>query len=153
MKKYYTLIIGFLFFGIANGQVINFPDIALKASLMLSNTGLVVAQNQAGAWFRIDANYDGEIQQNEALEVTFLNVSYSLITNLTGIEYFTNLKRLNCAANQLTNLDFSSNLLLNYLDCSSNPITNLNLSINVLLNHLDCSYNHLGSLNLNSNVH
>ena len=49
--------------------------------------------------------------------VSTLDVSYQNISDLTGIEDFASLTYLDCRVNQLTNLDVSNNLNLEYLDC------------------------------------
>ncbi len=60
--------------------------------------------------------------------VTDLDISSSMITDLTGISDFTALKTLDCASNTITSLDMSSNTKLSSLDCSNNTLTNLNLT-------------------------
>ncbi len=72
---------------------------------------------------------------------------YSL-TNLSGLEFLTNLEFLSCANNQLTSLKGIENLTeLCYFDCKMNSLTYL-LGIENLVNleSLDCSSNHLLNL-------
>ena len=119
--------------------IVNIPNTNFKAAL-LAISGL-------------DANSDGEIQCAEALTLTgTLNVSSKSISNLTGIEAFTNITTLNCSSNSLTSLDVSANTALHNLNCSSNSLTSLDISHNTALNYLYCSYNSLTSLDVHLNT-
>ncbi len=84
--------------------------------------------------------------------VTNLNVSSQNIADLTGIEDFTALIVLNCSANQLTTLDFSSNLDLKQLYCNSNTLTSLDVSLNTFLQRLNCSNNNLNAVDIINNT-
>ena len=77
-----------------------------------------------------------------------LNVSDLNISDLTGIEDFTNLEYLDCGFNQLTSLDVSQSPALTSLNCSTNVITSLNLSQCPALEYLECGVNQLTSLDL-----
>ncbi len=85
-----------------------------------------------------------------------LNLNYKNISNLTGIEDFTNLTYLSCYSNQLTELNLESNILLEILNCSNNNLIDLNLSSNSSLTNFTGSNNQLTGLNLkngnNSNL-
>ena len=74
------------------------------------------------------------------------------IYDLTGIESFSNLRFLNCAFNELTNLDLSQNSLLNNVMCGFNNIQNLNISQNINLEHLMCSHNPISNIDLTQNI-
>ena len=83
MKKLYILFfltIGFL----ANAQIINFPDANLKAKLLSANSSNSIAQDLLGNYIRIDTNLDGNIQLSEALNVSYLDISFSNIYSLEG---------------------------------------------------------------------
>ncbi len=134
MKKILLLIL--FISAIANAQIVNIPDANFKAKL-LTNPGL-------------DANGDGNIQQSEALAQFSLSLSNANITDLTGIESFTNVVSLDCHSNSLTSLNISSlNQLIN-LDCSHNELTSLVLPTSSPLQELRCIYNALSSLNLSA---
>ncbi|TDX84395.1 T9SS type A sorting domain-containing protein [Epilithonimonas xixisoli] len=76
----------------------------------------------------------------------------------------TNLKKLICSGNRLTNLDISKNLQLQYLDCSYNRnynynngneeiyIRNLDTSKNTNLRHLDVHNNQISTLDISKNI-
>ena len=80
--------------------------------------------------------------------VTSLDVSGEGVSDLTGIEDFTNLNYLDCYDNYLTSLDVSNCSNLVWLDCESNYITNLDLSQNLQLQTLWCYDNQLQSINV-----
>ena len=67
-----------------------------------------------------DANGDGRITLEEAQAVTAIDCSGKNIASLAGIEYFSNLKALNCSDNTfLTTLDVSGNTSLTTLACDN----------------------------------
>jgi len=105
--------------------------------------------------------------------LTYLDVSYQNIYDLTGIEDFTVLSilycgvnaltildisnntaltSLNCGNNYLTNLDVSQNTALTFLDCRSNQLTSLDVSLNTALTSLDCGNNYLSNLDVSNNT-
>jgi len=71
--------------------------------------------------------------------------SNSNLTDLNGIEEFTNLTHLNCYNNDLTQLPSLDKLVnLEYLDCDDNSLTELpNLNKLVNLKYLNCNNNKL----------
>lgn len=83
--------------------------------------------------------------------LTSLYISNKGISELTGIQDFVNLVTLDCKNNSLTNLDFSSNDLLEYLYCSGNQLTGINVSSNTALTRLNVADNMLTSLDVSAN--
>ncbi|AWI26676.1 DUF7619 domain-containing protein [Flavobacterium pallidum] len=146
MRKFPFFVFLFFIIGV-NGQTINIPDPIFKAKLLLPANDSV-AKDILGNYITVDANGDGEIQVNEALQVYKLGLHASNISSLTGIEAFTNLTYITCQNNQITSLDVSSMPNLYYLDCSYNQITSLDVSGLANLYHLDCNYNQITSLNV-----
>src|SRR5690606_37323699 len=105
----------------------------------------------------VDTNNDGEIQVSEAEAVTgMLDVSIFLpdypIYDLTGIEAFINITRLNVWGNELTTLDLSSNTLLIELYCVDNNLTYLNVENCINLEILRAYHNQLTSIDLTNNI-
>ena len=95
-------------------QNVNIPDANFKAYLV-GNT-------------LINTNFDTEIQVSEATAFTGTINCYSQnISDLTGIEAFTDLTVLYCYDNQLTSLDVSQNTALTGLFCDGNQLTCLNV--------------------------
>lgn len=141
MKKYYFLFLAVFQIFVANAQIIQFPDSRFKAKLLASTYNdnqayYFIAADDNQMDMVVDANHDGEIDVLEAQAVYFLNVQgYSNglenpnnITDLTGIEYFTNLRALNCADNALTALDVSALTNMTNFRCDRNDISDLNIS-------------------------
>ncbi len=120
-------------------QNVNIPDANFKAYLV-GNT-------------QINTNGDAEIQFSEAtafggaIECPGLSIS-----DLTGIEAFTDLTELDCDANQLTSLDVSNNTALTSLMCYDNQLTSLDVSGATDLTTLRCEVNQLTSLDVTNNT-
>jgi len=135
----------------------------LTAFLISTSTLTVKAQNVTipDANFKaylignaaINANADAEIQVSEASSFTGSIVcDYINISNLTGIEAFTQLTGLEVPNNNLTQLDLSSNTQLTILRCQGNLLTSLDVSANTNLVLLHCYVNQLTSLTLNAGL-
>lgn len=172
MKKLH-IIVCILFCIIARAQIVNIPDANFKALLVNSSTALNTASDcTVGSYYKIDINDNGEIEVNEALAVCGLILINANISDLTGIEAFTNLRSIWCAYNNLTNVNLSSltqlegiifydtqltaldisNLPnLTQLDCTNNQITTLNFANNPMLERVFCSNNQLTSLDFSAN--
>ena len=84
--------------------------------------------------------------------VTDLDVSFNNINDLTGIEDFISLNRLNCNGNQITNIDVSANTSLSFLFCNNNYLTNLDLTQNTNLIQLEFYNNQLITLDVSNNT-
>ena len=95
-----------------------------------------------------DSILDGEVNTQNISNIDTLNLMYKNISDLTGIEDFTNLQVLHCDQNNLTTLDVSSNTNLFKLTCCYNQLNNLLLNNNI--RSLECYYNNLISLDLSS---
>lgn len=96
---------------------------------------------------------DGDaLSQDELNGVTELIIDHAYIKDLTGIELFPNLEKLDCKYNNLTRLDVSKNTKLTVLYCESNHLTSLDLSKNTALTELNCQDNQLTSLDLSKNT-
>ena len=135
MKKITLTIITLLTITLAQSQNVNIPDVNFKAYLV-GNTS-------------INTDNDSEISTVEATAFTgTINCSTKSINDLTGIEHFVNLTRLNCDFNKITSLDVSSNLSITRLECDFNRLISLNLGNNTNLTYLDCDGNKLETLNL-----
>ncbi|HRG18779.1 MAG TPA: T9SS type A sorting domain-containing protein [Flavobacterium lutivivi] len=134
-------------------QIINFPDANFKAKLLGANAtngnaciGSSMDNCVSGV---IDTNGDGEIEVAEAEAVAILFLTGNNITNLTGIEYFTNLERLDCPfQNNLININLSQNTSLKSLNFNNNHLISLSLSGLSQLEILGCSNNQLTSLDI-----
>ena len=102
--------------------------------------------------FYCDKDDDGTLSQDELNGVTELYVAHAYITDLTGIELFPNLEKVDCKNNNLTCLDVSKNTKLTKLYCEFNQLTGLDLNKNTKLTELTCQVNQLTSLDLSKNT-
>lgn len=127
MKKIYCLLFLFYMAGILSAQDIFIPDANFKNKLLEASPSNQIAQDENGSTMSIDANQDGEIQESEALAVYQLYIDGANIQDLTGIEYFTNLTNIGCSSNNLTQIDFSSNVNLKFIWVVNNPLSYLNI--------------------------
>ncbi|MFT5859080.1 MAG: hypothetical protein ACI865_001176 [Flavobacteriaceae bacterium] len=136
MKKSFLLFPAIACAFSTNAQNVNIPDLTFK-NLLLQNTS-------------INLNWDSEIQLSEANTYTgILDVSHTLvISDMTGLEEFTQISELNCSANFLTELDVTANSLLTVLTCYGNYITTLTLGGNLNLTVISASSNLLTDLDL-----
>ena len=78
--------------------------------------------------------------------VTSLNIEGKNLTDISGIEYFTNLTSLACSDNQLTELPVENLTNLTLLYCSDNQLTALPVKNLTNLTLLYCSNNQLTAL-------
>jgi Leucine-rich repeat (LRR) protein len=123
---------------IANAQNVTIPDANFKNYLLSVPA--------------INTNSDGEIQYSEAAAFTGgIYAGYKNISDLTGIQAFTNITTLDCGNNNLTSLDVSNNATLKNLDCSNNSLTTLSVTNNPALVTLGCNNNQLTGLNCSAN--
>ncbi len=99
-----------------------------------------------------DTTDDDFLTAEEIAKVKKIRPVYCEISDMTGIEYFTALTELDCACNELTNLDVSRNEALQVLACDGNRLTSLDVSKNTALTELQCSNNLLTSLDVSNNT-
>ena len=125
--------------------IVAFPMFSQNVSIPDAN--FLAALIRAG-----DTNDDGQISHEEAEAVTNMNVASNEISDLTGIEAFTNLTHLYCDINSITILDVSKNTKLEYLDCSRNQLATIDISNCTNLKNFSCASNLLTSLDLTSNT-
>lgn len=136
----------------SNAQVINIPDPNFKAVLLAADvTNSIAYDCTQFSYYKIDSNSNGEIEQNEAIAVCQLNIMSSNISDLQGIEYFTNLKILACSQNLINSIDLSQLTNLQTLTCDNNYITSLNLGSLIGLKILTCKNNQITALDFSQN--
>ncbi|GEP52051.1 hypothetical protein FNO01nite_27230 [Flavobacterium noncentrifugens] len=130
MKKIFLFIL--LFAGFANAQIVNIPDPFFKLKLVSASATdpqNSTAKNFSDQWMTIDANGDGEIQLSEAQAVKLLIVGHYAITDLTGLNSFSNLQSLQIKTNQASSLNI--NALTDLTTLSIDSIRNVtSLTIN-----------------------
>lgn len=130
----------------ANAQFIDFPDANLKHALVSSPCVNTFGVNVP--FVDADTNNDGEIDMDEAKAVTELFLESQQISDLSGIEHFTNLESLNCGNNLLTSFNTQGLEKLYTLNCYTNQLTSLDLQDLPNLVFLNCGYNQISDLKL-----
>ncbi len=97
---------------------------------------------------------DGIFTEAELAGITEINVKYkNSIADLTGIEHFTSITKLDCRNNKIKQLDLSNNVLLEIVICSVNSLQILNVTNNPALTELQCYSNtELTSLDVSNNT-
>ena len=130
----------------------------LSASLfdeqLIDNKEFIKAVGEQVAW---TTNEDGTVsltpENLAAIEnVISLDVSEKSLSDLSGIEYFVNLRSLDCQKNQLASLDVSNLTKLTALTCNENQLTSLDVSSLTNLSNLYCQYNQLTTLDVSQNA-
>ena len=116
-----------------------------------------------------DTNGDKEIDTKEALKITSIKCDGKSIYSLKGIEYFANLKTLDCSNNSVVELDLTQNTQLtevkcfsnikigglenlSYLDCNTNSLTAIDTNTNPALTYYNCASNVIKALDVSSNT-
>ena len=136
-----TVDIGAYEFPAANSCIVSIPDANFKAALV-ANTS-------------VNTNGNSEIECSEASAFSgILTVGSTSrnISDLTGIEAFTNLTGLRCMDNQITTIDMSQNLALEILWFSRNNVSTLDVSQNTNLRELVGFDNQLTSIDVSQNT-
>ena len=101
---------------------------------------------------QFDKNGDGYLSDEEIADVKEINVNDKDISDMTGIELFTEITILRCSRNNLEVLDVSKNTNLEVFECSSNRLSSLDVSQNTKLSTFSCSINMLSSLDVSRNT-
>ena len=140
-RKLFTLLLAlFVIATTGRAQVVlnaeNFPDANFRAALALI----------------LGISEGDEITEAKIAATTELHFSQWSIADLTGIEHFTALTKLQCGSNQLTALDVSKNTALTGLWCNYNQLTTLDVSKNTALKSLYCYSNQLTALDISKNT-
>lgn len=116
------------------------PDVEFEKALMLHG---------------FDGVLDGKVLTSVIANVKELDYkysNYSQISDLTGIEDFASLEKLNTPPHDLEKLNVSKNIALKTLNCSGSKLNALDVSNNINLVSLDCSFNNLTTINVKNNI-
>jgi hypothetical protein len=146
------IILFFLLIGISTcySQIITIPDTNFKLRLLQCSPSNTFALSISGYYIKIDANNNGEIEQSEALMVERLNIINCNISNLEGLQYFTNLTSVGFDTNHIASVNLSSLTKLTNLDCHTNLLTSLDLTGLIHLERLFCYNNQITSLDFSN---
>lgn len=102
----------------------------------------------AGEW---DKNQDKYFSPSEIANAKWISCDNKEISNLKGIEFFTNIWLLECYYNNLTTIDLSNNKKLSYINCHHNKLEELDVSGLPLLKTFYCGHNALPSIDVSKN--
>lgn len=102
----------------------------------------------AGEW---DKNRDKYFSPSEIANAKWISCDNKEISNLKGIEFFTNIWLLECYYNNLTTIDLSHNKNLSYINCHHNQLNELDVSGLPLLETFYCGHNALPSIDVSKN--
>ena len=164
MKKL-LLIISFLMFQISNAQIIPIPDANFKTFLTYTpQNDYGYATNLAGVPIRVDSNFDNQISVQEAANVAGLAIyDNAPVANLSGLEFFINLKYFFINSSILTSFNFPTLINLGELVINiyyyigpipylTSVLNILNLDGNTNLIALSAVTGNTTQLNLSNNI-
>ena len=98
-----------------------------------------------------DKNHDKYFSPSEIASAKWISCDNKEISNLKGIEFFTNIWLLECYYNNLTTIDLSHNKNLSYINCHHNQLNELDVSGLPLLKTFYCGHNALPSIDVSKN--
>lgn len=102
-----------------------------------------------------DTDADGKLVNEEAAAAETISVCTDEIATLDGVQYFRNLKSLDCCGSvwngRLTSIALNQNTALEILKCSYNQLASISLPSSLL--ELECRYNKFQTLNLGGTPH
>lgn len=120
-------------------QNVSIPDSSFNAYLINNSS--------------INTNGDSFIQVQEATAFTgTIDCGYKNISDLTGIEAFTNLTKLYCYNNQLVSINITNNTALTELWFHNNQIDSIDLSTNTALTAIRSYNNNLSNIDISNNT-
>ena len=98
-----------------------------------------------------DKIHDKYFSPREIANAKWISCDNKEISNLKGIEFFTNIWLLECYYNNLTTIDLSHNKNLSYINCHHNQLNELDVSGLPLLETFYCGHNALPSIDVSKN--
>lgn len=101
-----------------------------------------------------DGDNDGYLSDAEILAATTIVATSKGIKDLTGIEFFTELTKLECRNSNLSSkpLDLSANTKIEWIDVYGSELTAIDVTKLQNLKHLNVGYNNLTALDLSQNT-
>lgn len=98
-----------------------------------------------------DKNHDKYFSPREIANAKGIICDNKEISNLKGIEFFTEIWKLDCYYNNLKTIDLSHNKKLSYINCIYNKLEELDVSELPLLEKFACDGNKLQSIDVSEN--
>ena len=143
----------------ADMSVADYNEPLLAAALHYTLAGIPIdeahfpdANFRAWVSENCDPDTNGYLTDTEREAVTSIDVVSQEIGSLKGIEYFSELERLDAESNELTELDLSNNTALRNVSLVYNQLESVDVTGLELLSNLDVSYNQLTALDLQANT-
>ena len=127
-------------------------DVTVTAGLLLIEGFFPDANFRAALASKFGINEGDEITDEMIAGATQFSFSSKGIADMTGVEYFTELRYLYIYYNQIAKLDVSMLSKLLSLDVDGNQLTELDITKNTALASLDCRNNQLTELDLTQNT-
>ena len=135
---------------LTSGMILDLGDIDLSGATYreaITNPAFINAVGEQVNWELTGGIvYLTEANKKEIKDVTSLDIEGKNLTDISGIEYFTNLTSLDCGNNQLTALPVEKLTKLTELFCFGNQLTALPVENLTQLTTLSCSNNQLTAL-------
>lgn len=151
---YLSLLLSLLINFKSLSQNITFSDPIFKDILVNITHSSNRARDLLNQPTRVDLNQDGEIQISEALNISLLNLNRwpndPMISNLSGLEYFTNLKGMTIAGHNVGSFNFPMLTLMENLDLQNTPISVVDVSPYNNLKHLSIYNTPISTININN---
>lgn len=102
-------------------------------------------------WWDFNTNRDDHFSPSEIANAKGIICDNKEISNLKGIEFFTEIWKLDCYYNNLKTIDLSHNKKLSYINCIYNKLEELDVSELPLLEKFACDGNELQSIDVSEN--
>lgn len=102
-------------------------------------------------WWDLNTNRDDHFSPSEIANAKGIICDNNEISNLKGIQFFTEIWKLDCYYNNLKTIDLSHNKKLSYLNCHHNKLEELDVSGLPLLKTFYCGSNELQSIDVRKN--
>ena len=102
-------------------------------------------------WWDLNTNRDDHFSPSEIANAKGIICDNNEISNLKGIQFFTEIWKLDCYYNNLKTIDLSHNKKLSYINCHHNQLNELDVSGLPLLETFYCGHNALPSIDVSKN--
>ncbi|WP_298512550.1 T9SS type A sorting domain-containing protein [uncultured Kordia sp.] len=129
-----------------------FDDIQLVESVNVAVPDMNFEQALVNQNIDSDGIVNGFVLRSDVINITYLDVNSSNISDLTGIEAFTSLETLFVYNNNLTTVNLSQNTALTGLLIAINQLTSIDVSNNTNLISLSLNNNSISDIDLSANT-
>ena len=102
-------------------------------------------------WWAWNTNRDNYFSPGELAAARWITCDNEEISSLKGIQFFTEIYKLECYYDNLTTIDLSNNKKLSYINCLGNKLEELEVSELPKLETFYCSFNRLKSIDVSKN--